>query len=59
MGEAQPIAVWAELPDPQAQGPLAEQSRVPCPWLMSKRKYFASAYELVFGGQKNPFVKTG
>lgn len=40
MGEAQPIAVWAELPDPQAQGPLAEQSRVPCPWLMSKTEIF-------------------
>lgn len=60
LGEAQPIDAWAGLLGPQARRDLWQvQTRVPCTWLMSRWKYFASAYELGFGGQKNPFVKTG
>lgn len=59
MGEAKPINVWAGFLDSSGSlEPFVVQGRVPCIWLMSRWKYFASACELAFGEQKNLFVKT-
>lgn len=58
-GEARPIDARAgSLHCPGSLEPFAMQDRVPYTWLKSRQKYFASTCELVFGGLKNPFVKT-